>query len=171
MVYRKGQLSFDFYAALIMFVALIAYITFQLFQIVPANASGLDDESVRIEAYQLSEILVNDRGEPTDWETKPLAEIKRIGLSDSSQGLTNYLSNSKLTRFKSLCTNYNDIRTLLDITEEAGFTIVEHKPTGDEVFNSCKSIEAKRTSFSVSRTVFITGTTYPTEITVEVWRK
>lgn len=175
MEYKKGQLAADFYVALIIFIGFLAYITFQLFQIVPASSSNLDTESVRIEAYQLSELLVNDGGHPNDWydtiKYPSVADIKRIGLSDSAKDITNYLSTPKINRFKSLCSNFNDIKALLDITDEAGFTIIEHKPAGDDVFDSCKSAEAKRESFSVSRTAFIAGTSYPTEIITEVWRR
>lgn len=171
----KGQLSADFYVALVAFLGVVAYIGFQLFQIVPASSKNLNEESVRIEAYQISELLVNDGGEPSDWfdATKypTAADIKRIGLSDS-KGMTNLLSPQKITRFKSLCINFNDIKTLLDVGDDASFTIIEHRPTGD-VTDACKPTapSSKGTSFSISRTVFISGTSYPTEIIVEVWRR
>lgn len=168
----KGQLSADFYIALVVFLGFLAYITFQLFQIVPAGSESVKDELIRIEAYQLSELLVNDGGHPLDWETKPFSDIKRIGLSDTLKNVTNFLSNPKITRFKTICNNnFNDIKTLLDIKNEASFTIIEHKPGGNDVYNTCKSAEAKKTSFDISRTVIIAGTSYPTELIVEVWRK
>lgn len=168
----KGQLSTDFYIALVIFLGFIAYITFQLFQIVPASSANLREESVRIEAYQISELLINDGGHPNDWETKPLAEIKRLGLSDTTRNITNYLSSAKIVRFKTICSNFNDIKTLLGVTDETSFTFTEHRPTGD-VVDVCKSSisSSKKASFTVSRTVFIDGTSYPTEIIVEVWRR
>jgi len=168
--YKKGQLSADFYIALIVFLGFLAYITFQLFQIAPVSSTNLKEESIRIEAYQLSELLINDGGHPSDWETKPLAEIKRIGLSDTTKNSANYLSSSKVARFKTICTNFNDIKNLLDIKDSEGITFIEHRPTGD-VTDTCKSSVSpdKRTSFNVSRTVFISGTSYPSEIVVEVW--
>lgn len=169
MVYKKGQLSVDFYIALIIFLGFLAYITFQLFQIAPASFASLEEESIRIEAYQISEILINDGGHPNDWETKALTDIKRIGLSDTTKNITNYLSSSKVARFNALCSNFNDIKNLLDIKDSESFTFIEHRPTGD-VIETCKSSAPidRRTSFSVSRTVFVSGTSYPTEIIVEV---
>lgn len=165
----------DFYAALIIFLALIAYITFQLFQTVPASSKNLKEEVIKIEAYQLSELLINDGGYPLDWydATKypSITDIKRIGLSDSTKNITNFLSSQKITRFKTLCSSFNNIKSLLDIKNEASFTIIEHDLAGDVVFSNCKSTEAKTTSFNVSRTALIAGTSYPTEIIVEVWRK
>jgi len=167
--YKKGQLSADFYIALVAFLGFLAYITFQLFQTVPASSENLKEETIRIEAYQLSELLINDAGYPLDWETKPPAEIKRIGLSDTTQNVANYLSSSKVARFKAICADFNDIKNLLDITDSESFTFIEHRPTGD-VTETCKSSVPidRRTSFTVSRTVFVSGTSYPTEIVVEV---
>lgn len=169
MEYKKGQLSADFYIALIVFLGFLAYIAFQLFQIVPASSANLKEETIRLDAYQISELLINDGGHPNDWETKPLSEIKRIGLSDTTQNIANYLSSSKVARFKALCSNFNDIKNLLDIKDSESFTFIEHKPTGD-VVETCKSGAPidRRTSFSVSRTIFISGTSYPTEIVVKV---
>ena len=176
MDYKKGQLSADFYIALVAFLGFLAYITFQLFQTVPASSANVKEETIRIEAYQLSELLVNDGGHPVDWQAKPLADIKRIGLSDTTKNMINSLSREKADRlfkgfglFPAICANYNDVRGLLDIRDEASFTLIEHK-SPDEVF-TCKSSESKKTSFNVSRTVLISGTSYPSEIIVEVWRK
>jgi len=167
--YKKGQLSADFYIALIVFLGFLAYITFQLFQIAPASSANLKEETIRIEAYQLSELLINDGGHPNDWETKPLTDIKRIGLSDATKNVANYLSSLKVDRFKAICADFNDIKNLLDIDDSESITFIEHKPTGD-VTATCKSSVPidRRTSFSVSRTVFVSGTSYPTEIVVEV---
>jgi len=171
-LHKKGQLSIDFYIALIVFLGSLAYITFQLFQIAPASSLNAKEETVKIEAYQISELLVNDGGHPNDWETKPLSGIKRIGLLDTSVNLTNFLSSPKIDRFKTICSNFNDVKVLLDVKDETSFSIIEHRTTGDTI-DICNpvAVAGKKFSFNVSRTVFISGTSYPTEIIVEVWRK
>lgn len=170
MAYKKGQLSTTFYVSLVIFIGIIAYIAFQLFQIVPASSETTKEESVRIEAYQLSELLINDIGDPLNWETLSSGDINRTGLSDPTKNITNYLSRTKVDRFNALCaSDYSLIKSKLDILHEAGFTVIEHSPAGD-IVNACKSTTAKRTSFNISRTVLIAGTSYPTEIIVEVWR-
>ena len=170
MEYKKGQLSADFYIALIVFLGFLAYITFQLFQTAPASSANVKEETIRLDAYQISELLINDGGHPNDWETKPsLTEIKRIGLSDTTKNVANYLSSLKVDRFKTICADFTDIKNLLDIDDSESITFIEHRQTGD-VTTTCKSSVPidRRTSFSVSRTVFISGTSYPTEIVVEV---
>ncbi|MBU5537045.1 MAG: hypothetical protein QW818_00215 [Candidatus Aenigmatarchaeota archaeon] len=168
---RKAQLAFDFYVSLLVFIGILGYLTFQLFQIIPASSGNLKEESLRIEAYQISELLINDGGHPIDWHTVgDISNIKRIGLSDSNKNITNFLLRGKIDRFKTICNNnFNNIKNLLDIKDEINVTIIEHGPNVD--VSSCASNQAKKVSFSVSRTVLISGTSYPTEIIVEVWKK
>jgi len=171
--YKKGQLSADFYVALVAFIGLLAYITFQLFQIVPASSANAKEESIRIEAYQLSELLVNDGGHPLNWETRPLAEIRRIGLSDSTKNITNFLSRPKIDRLNTICTSptgYTDVKSILDIQNEFSITFIEHTLPEDTIW-TCKSAlpTNKKITFNVSRTVSVGSTTFG-EIIVEVWK-
>jgi len=170
--YKKGQLSADFYIALVVFLGFLAYITFQLFQIVPASSANVKEEYIRIEAYQISELLVNDGGHPLDWDTKTLEKIKRIGLSDSVKIRTNYLSRQKIDQFKKICVtdgNYQAIKDKLDIQDELSVTFVEH--ADPDITWVCKSSVPtnKKISFNVNRIVSIDGASFG-EIIVEVWK-
>ncbi|MBI2005343.1 MAG: hypothetical protein HYS80_01115 [Candidatus Aenigmarchaeota archaeon] len=172
MVYRKAQLSADFYVALLVFLGFLAYITFQLFQIAPASSSDVREESIRIEAYQISELLVNDIGHPLDWEAKSLAEIQRIGLSDSAKNITNYLLRAKVDQLKNICetpTGYQDVKNILDIQDEMSITFIEHALPSDIIW-ACTSPTPtnKENAFNISRTVSIGDTAFA-EVIVEVW--
>ena len=165
---HKGQLSIGFYASLVIFLGFLSYVTFQLFQIVPTATSTLKTETTQIEAYQISELLVNDGGDPIDWHTKALSEIKRIGLLDSGQNKTNLLSSSKILQLKTICTgNFSNIKTLLDIQNEASITFVN--PITSDKWN-CKSTSSEKPSFNITRIVSSDGTSFG-EITVQVWQK
>ncbi len=172
----KGQLSVDFYIALLGFLGFLAYTTFQLFQIVPVSTNNLKEESMRIEAYQVSELLVNDGGHPNDWydETKySLADIKRIGLSDSVNNITNYLSRAKVDELKKICVtngNYQAVKDKLDIQDEFSITFIEHTLPSDTTWSCGPSVlSTKRFSFNMARTVSIGGVSFG-DIVVEVWR-
>lgn len=172
MGYKKGQLSADFYIALVVFLGFLAFITFQLFQIVPASSANVKEESIRIEAYQISELLVNDAGHPLDWETQLSEEIKRIGLSDPEKNANNYLLREKINRLNVICstpTGYEDVKNILDVHDEMSITFIEHADT--DVTWICESTAPtnKKTAFGVSRTVSIDGTSFG-EIIVEVWK-
>ncbi|MBI2546962.1 MAG: hypothetical protein HYW23_00765 [Candidatus Aenigmarchaeota archaeon] len=173
MVYRKGQLSADFYVALIIFIGFLSYVTFQMFQTVPANANTLKDESLRIDAYQISELLINDGGQPNDWNARQISDVQRIGLSDASRNLTNLISRAKLDQLKNICVTGGDFQSIaqkLDIKNTTSITFIEHA-THNDIIWICKSpvTTNKKTSFNVSRTVSIDGTSFG-ELVVEAWR-
>lgn len=112
----KGQLSYEFYMAILVFITFTAYIFFQVFAITPAYTEEVASQLLHSEAYQLSEILINDEGEPPDWETRGLDEVKRIGLS-STQGKLNLLSDQKISKLNEICsTNYQAVMSRLDVS-------------------------------------------------------
>ncbi len=163
----KGQLSVGYYVSIVLFLGVLGYLTFQLFQTIPLNINSLGSESTRIEAYQISELLVNDGGHPNNWNTKPINEIKRLGLLDSTQNKTNLLSSQKISQFRTICNNYNDIKNLLDIQNEISINFVNYA-TNERW--SCKSGGQSSFSFNVTRIISIDGNALG-EITVQVWQK
>ena len=171
---KKGQLSVDFFVALIFFLGFVTYIIFQLFKVGPVNDANIKEEAIRIEAYQLSELLVNNPGYPLDWEIKPLlSDIKRIGLSDSTANQANYLASQKISKLNSICntpTGYNDVRNILDVKDEISISFIDHSGPSDTIW-ICKStvLTNKKVSFNVSRTVSVGGTSFA-ELIVEVWK-
>lgn len=169
---KKGQLSIGFYTSLIIFLGVIAYITFQLFQTTPVVTDTLKMETIRIETYQLSELLINDGGHPNDWydavKYPSTSDIKRIGLSDTDKNVTNLVSNLKISRMMDICSNnYNDILSLLDV-DNIIITIKNHA-TG--ITEKCEpsQVPSQRTSFNITRTISIDGVSSG-EITIEVWK-
>jgi hypothetical protein len=104
----KGQISIDYYAAVIVFIIIVAYFVFQIANIVPRFVAQIEEESMRSESYQISEIFVNDVGHPNDWNTlvgSNPGQIQRIGFSDQSVGNSNLVSLSKVSSLQTLCAN------------------------------------------------------------------
>jgi len=100
---KKGQISFaEYLISIVVFVSFVGYFSFQLLNFVPAYLTQIRNEEARSEAYQLSDILINDPGYPINWQSNTGA-IQRIGLNDASQNLTNVISDQKLNQFISLC--------------------------------------------------------------------
>jgi hypothetical protein len=99
----------------------------------------LKNENLRIETYQLSELLVNDPGQPANWTKVPSAQVMRIGLSSEIMNVTNYLSKDKINAFNTNCssdydrirrlvgTEYNFLITINDTNQ--GLTLATCKPT------------------------------------------
>ena len=164
----KGQLSVGFYTSLVIFLGVVAYFVLQLFQTIPATTNAIKAESTRIESYQLSQILVDDGGQPLDWQNQAINSVKRIGLLDSAQNKTNLVSSQKISKMNTICSNnFNDVKFLLDIQNEFSISFVNHVTNEKWV---CRSGGQLRNSFNVTRIVSIDGTALG-EITIEVGEK
>ncbi|MHA1744032.1 MAG: hypothetical protein ACTSV6_07260 [Candidatus Heimdallarchaeota archaeon] len=99
----KAQISFvEYLTAFIIFITFVGYFSVQLLKIVPGYIDQIRTERIRSEAYQISEILVNDPGEPLDWYTDPSSTI-RVGLSDETRNKTNFLSLAKINALDTEC--------------------------------------------------------------------
>lgn len=141
------------------------YLIFRLFQVVPTTTNVLRSENLKIETYQISELLINDGGHPIDWNIQPLNEIKRIGLSDSIINKTNFVSSRKISQLNSICeSSYSDVKRLLDVENEVSISFFNYDTNEKWI---CTSARESRASFNVTRIVSVDGTQLA-EITVEV---
>lgn len=105
----KAQISFvEYIVSFSIFSVFVAYLFFRLVDYMPIYLNELKGEKLRSEAFQLSELLVNDPGEPLDWQTKPDSSVKRIGLS-SNENKTNYISADKVNRLSASCAGNYDL--------------------------------------------------------------
>jgi hypothetical protein len=79
------------------------------------------------EAFQLSEILINDPGEPTNWPNINFDDVKRLGLSDE-RNKTNFLSESKILALNSRCsTNYSKVKEKLNADYDFSIFLMDSK--------------------------------------------
>jgi hypothetical protein len=112
----KGQLTVQYLASFIFFIGLIIYIYFAFSANLPAFVEEVGKEDTRSKAFQLSEILLNDPGDPADWwnDTKypTLNDINRIGLSDENSNKNNLISILKVKELKSLCPPSGDFKNI-----------------------------------------------------------
>ncbi|MEM7825075.1 MAG: hypothetical protein QXO27_03840 [Candidatus Aenigmatarchaeota archaeon] len=147
----KGQLSIEYYISLILFVFFIVYLSFQIVKITPTYIRELKNENLRIEAYQLSELLINDPGEPINWDSQP--QVKRIGLS-SNENKTNLLSGNKIAAMKTKCsTNYEDVRRL--IGTEYYFSLFLTNETLRQTICQPTNFPVRETNTTITRVVAI----------------
>ena len=84
------------------FVAFVGYFGVQLLNLVPMYLTQVRTEETRNEAYLISDMMVNDPGNPINWPSQE-GNIKRIGMNDETQNLTNVVSTAKLNEFFNLC--------------------------------------------------------------------
>ena len=109
----KGQISFvEYLASLVLFLTAIIFIALELINFVPQYLTEINNQRIKINAYQISELLTNDPGNPINWYL-PSSKILRMGLSNESVNKTDYLSLQKITAFNTYCNSpggYNNIK-------------------------------------------------------------
>jgi len=98
---NKAQFSLEYYMSLLLFVIFVMYLLFQVEILTPRHLQEIKVQTLRSEAFQVSELLINDGGEPGNWDMQPDASIKRIGLS--SMVSQNLLSAAKVAALDSKC--------------------------------------------------------------------
>ncbi len=133
----KGQFTWDYIVSIVAFIVLVSYISLQTVGAIPGVSNRIRGEFLRSEAYQISELLVDNPGEPASWT---LANVKRVGLANESYNLTNYISLTKVTNLQSLCGNYNSLAGNLSIdTKNYNVSILIFNITGSvpQLMASC----------------------------------
>ena len=105
----KGQGGFELYFSVSAFIIVVVYIFFELIKQYPSYFEKIDNERFMLEAYQVSEILVNDPGLPVDWNKLPVSEIKRLGLNSEKFNKTNLISLEKSLKLNQLCEENEEV--------------------------------------------------------------
>lgn len=174
----KGQISIDYYIALIIFIFFVVYFLFRVSNLVPDFIGRMEEQRMRSEVYQFSELLANDFGNPPNWETLSPGSIKRIGLSDQSRNKTNLLSVAKVAALNSLCASQGQSFLKSKIVTDLEFSVFLIDRTDSSVDLSCSGPDTNATtgeplsrSFTVTtkRVVALNDGRFG-ELAVQMWR-
>ena len=165
----KAQISIEYIISVIVFILFATYIFFRVIVYPAGYINEIKTQRLKSEAYQISELLVNDPGEPLDWNIKPDNERIRIGLSDSNQNKTNFLSMNKIAEFNDTCnTNYDEIKRLIGTDYQFSIFLSSSGTASTRLINcSYPGMVVKPVKFEVSRIVAF-DSTYG-ELIVELW--
>lgn len=170
----KGQMSIDYYVALIIFIFFVIYFLFQVSNIVPNFIGEMEEQRMRAEAYQFSELLVNGVGSPPDWDTLVPAQtggIGRVGLSDQSRNKTNLLSVAKINALDELCSTEGQqfLRSRIETDLQLSVFLVDR--TDGSVDISCSPVTPNLRGFSVTtRRIVAFDDNRFGELTLQVWK-
>lgn len=166
----KGQVNIEYLVALGIFVTVIGYVYFSLNQSIPYYLAEVKKEATMSDAYLLSEVLINDPGEPPDWENNP-ADAKRIGLSDQNYNQTNMISLQKLNAF---CLNYEETKKKLGMDRD--FLIIINDIGNTQFSVSCEPTEIVVTAIKATVRRIVAYTDYQdgvqkgyAEVIVQMW--
>lgn len=106
----KGQINLQYLIALIVFIAMVWYLTFQISSMIPTFRIESKKNILQLKAHRLTELLIKNPGEPVNWNYN---SVKRIGLADSFY----VLNQAKVETFRNLCkTNYGKVKDLFHIS-------------------------------------------------------
>ncbi|MCX6821438.1 MAG: hypothetical protein NTW30_01535 [Candidatus Aenigmarchaeota archaeon] len=145
MVKIKAQLTIQYLASFIFFIGIVVLIYISYSANIPRFVEEVNKENTRSKAYQLSEILINDPGQPANWNDSSVSkdQIKRIGLSDHSTNKTNLILKSKIDKFDSTfnCdTNFKEVQDRLALNRSFSIFIFNITENGNrDLLFSCSS--------------------------------
>jgi len=124
----KGQLTIEYLISFIIFIGLIAYIYLSYSANIPSFIEEVKKEDTRSKAFQLSEVLINDPGEPETWDE---TTVERVGLLDQSSNRQNLISQVKINELRDLtgspCNDigYDKLKSKLSMDKEFSVIISE----------------------------------------------
>src|SRR5207253_305535 len=101
---------------LILFIATVTYTFITVASFLPKYLEEVRSQRLRTEVYQVSQLLLNNPGDPVNWETGNLDinNINRVGLLVNGSDSTNVLGRTKLFSFNTLCgngVNYQNLKS------------------------------------------------------------
>lgn len=95
----KAQLTVQYLASFIFFIGLVVYVYFAYSANLPKYVEEVEKEDTRSKAYLLSELLINNPGEPSNWDEVPPQNWKRLGFADQHNFNGNLILKSKIDKF------------------------------------------------------------------------
>ena len=169
----KGQFNLEQIVTMTLFVAFASYVFYTIFTLVPRYTSEVRAERLRSEAYQMSELLINDPGNPANWD-KSLKPF-RLGLSDDSVNLTNFLSKSKVAMLAGNCSapnyaGFSDVSQWLGTDKQFSLLILSRNCviTGVDCRPNASVFRSSSMNVSIRRFVAFDNTCYG-ELDLEIW--
>jgi hypothetical protein len=141
----KAVVDIEYIMAVFVFLASITFITLSISREFLAIREASFSETVKMESFTILELLLFDKGEPEDWHTAPLSNVKRLGLSSGRKFV---LDETKLIKLDSDCDvsnpeyelNYAKIKELLGI--EADIVLNIQSLDGSEVWDCSPAVES-----------------------------
>jgi hypothetical protein len=164
-VNTKGQFSVEYFVVLVLFLVFSLYFAFQLIEYYPEYMKNVKEEILRSDAYRLSEMLINDDGNPKDWDVT--GSPTRIGLSYEMENKSNLVSMAKVVEMDALCTaDYSNVKSLMG-SEHDFYMVLEE--VGEPLMIQCGPVPSDENIVIITRVVAFDNGNYG-KLTLEMWR-
>lgn len=166
----KAQLSFDFYFSIVVFIIFVSSLFFKLITFLPLYSEEITSQRLRSEAFQLSEILVNNVGYPGNWYADA-ANVKLMGLSEETKNKTNLVSLSKITALKNLCqSDFNKVLKIMDVSDGFSVLLANRSVDPPQELLGCLPADVTGRGRTEVKRIVAFGSDFG-ELTVQVWKK
>jgi hypothetical protein len=167
----KGQLSIEYFVAMIIFIFFVVYFLFQMSNLVPEFTGEMESQRIRSEAYQISEIMINGPGMPANWNTLPYSQTVLFGLSNEMLNKTNLLSSSKISSMNSTCTSLGQqaIKSKIYTDLEMSMLIVDRTDGTPRLDCNAPKNNTRGFSVTVRRIVAFDDGKFG-DLTLQMWR-
>jgi len=161
---RKGVADIEFTLSVIVFLSIITFVTFVIISNIPLLRSESYNNDLRARAYEISQLLMFDTGEPANWTN---ATVKRLGLSS---GERYSVSMDKANNLSALCSapgGYQAVKSLLG----QNLTDVRINITAPGANVQCgpQITRTSRTEFSITRIGMINATNATMTMAVSIF--
>jgi len=126
-----GQIRIEFIFGMLIFSLIIFFIVTQTSTLFSSLLIDSESDALKAKATSVIRILVEDKGDPTNWDTIAQANpgnVKRVGLADSPYNL----SKTKVNNLSYNCSNSDAVRNLIGNFELKAYRL--------RVFNSTQQI-------------------------------
>ena len=140
----KGVTNIEFVLSVFVFLGTLSFIAFLVINSMPFYRQNALSEDIKAESYQISELLVLDRGEPIVWGKN---NVKRIGLLGDEFYVLDF---GKITTLDAMCkSNYDKIRNLFGKNDlEINITYLDNNL---QILDCKNSTSITRLKFTVTR--------------------
>jgi len=168
---NKGQLSIEYFVAMIIFIFFVVYFLFQMSNLVPEFTGEMESQRIRSEAYQMSEIMINGPGMPSNWNTLPYSQTVLFGLSNQTLNKTNLLSSSKINSMNATCASLGQqaIRSKFYTDLDMSMIIIDRTNGNPRLDCNAPRNNTRGFSVTVRRIVAFDDGKFG-DLTLQVWR-
>jgi hypothetical protein len=168
----KAVISIEYFASLLIFIIFSIYIFTQAQQFRPQYVQEVRNQILQIEAYQVSELLINDPGEPVNWNAVIFSDpsrVKRIGLNDHTVNKTNVISPAKIAAVNTLCNTggYSLLKQKLDVDFQFSLYLLNKRSS--ELLFSCLPAAVIPRPVTVNFTRIVAFGSEYGELILQIW--
>jgi len=110
---RTGLIDIEFMVSIMVFLTVITFVVISILNNIPRLHQETLSQDLKSKSFQLSELLLFESGWPPNWDTEPVGNVDRIGLSN---GTKYYMELTKMAQLESFCsTDYGSVKDLMGL--------------------------------------------------------